>query len=509
MTNTKTIARNTGWFGLESVVGLVIGFFSTILIARYLGPTNNGYLITVSYVVGVVSNLGGMGIPATTRKYMAEFIGMGDWGTAKYIYYRTIMLQTGLATLATAGLLFWVLKDAPGAYKLASALIVLSVWPSMVNSISSQANGATEDLSSNIPASILSTFTYFIAIGATVVFKWGVVGVGVSLLCMRSVDFLVRFFPAMRRVSAWKITHVHPPELSKRMLTFAWQSVASMVVALIVWDRCEVILLYKLCPDIRQVSFYSAAFTMAGQLLLGATIFASAAGTTIFAQYGRDKSRLPDITASTFRYLALISNPLHLISAALAVPTLLLLFGSQYAGAAAVVMLAPLLCLPKAFVGPIQSLLQSMERQSYVIVATVIAGIVDIGVAWYFIPSLGAVGACIGSGAAQLTAVGLMWATGSYLYKVKLPWLQVAKIFFISILASLTAHYIAMQLSWLLGILLGGLASLIVLFGLMYLMHVLETEDIDRFKILAGMLPRSIAEPLGWILLRLSRPEAA
>ena len=68
------------------------------------------------------------------------------------------------------------------------------------------------------------------------------------------------------------------------------------------------------------------------------------------------------------------------------------------------------------------------ERQSYVILATVLAGIVDMSVAWYLIPAHGAVGACIGSGAAQVMAVGMMWAVGIYLFKVKLPWMLVAKI---------------------------------------------------------------------------------
>jgi O-antigen/teichoic acid export membrane protein len=97
-----------------------------------------------------------------------------------------------------------------------------------------------------------------------------------------------------------------------------------------------------------------------------------------------------------------------------------------------------------------------------------LAGIVDIGVAWYLIPAHGAVGACIGNGAAQAAAVGMMWAVAIHLYKVKLPWMQVAKIAFISALASLTAHAIAVRLAPLWGILCGGSASLIVLFVLFY-----------------------------------------
>jgi O-antigen/teichoic acid export membrane protein len=500
MTNTKTIARNTGWSGIETAISSIVALFTSIFIARYLGPSKNGYIVYVSFIAYVVSSLGGMGISATTRKYMAEFLGMGDQGTARFIYWRTLQLQTILATLATGGLLFWVIRSAAGEYKLASILIVLSIWPSMVNSISSQANAATEDMSKNIPASLFSALAYFAAISATVVLKWGVIGVGASLLAMRAVDFLVRFFPTVQRVSTWDATHAHPPELRRRMISFAWQSLVSMAIALVVWNRSEVLLLGKFCADIRQVGFYSIAFGLADQLLLGATIFASAASTTIFAQYGRDKSRLPEITASTFRYLALISIPLHFISAALAVPALLLVFRHAYADAAMVVMLAPLLCLPKAFAGPVQSFLQSAERQSFVILATILAGIVDIGVAWYLIPAHGAVGACIGSGAAQMIAAGLMWAVGIYVYKIKLPWLLVAKITFISALASLTAYFIAVRLVPLWAILCGGSASLIVLFGLLYLMRVLEPEDRDRFKLLAGMLPKKFVAPANRII---------
>jgi O-antigen/teichoic acid export membrane protein len=506
MTNTKTIARNSGWYGLENMIGFVIGFFTPILIARYLGPEKNGHLVFISYLASVIGSLGSMGIPATTRKYMAEFIGLGDRGTAKFIYHRTLLLQTGLATLSTAGLLFWVLRDALDAYKLASVLIVLSIWPSMINSISAQANAATEDLSANMPASVIAIITYFFAIGATVVFKWGVVGVGASLLIMRLVDFLVRLFPTFNRSLAWAITHLHPPDLRKRMFSFAWQSVTSMIVTLIVWDRCEILLLKKLCPDARQISFYSIAFTMAGQLLIGATIFGGAASTTIFAQFGRDKSRLPSITASSFRYLALISIPLHLISTALAVPAMLLLVGRKYEGAAMVVMLAPLLCMSKAFVGPVQSLLESMEQQRFVIAATVLAGIIDIGVAWWLIPAHGAVGACIGNGAAQFTAVGLMWAVAIHRYKVKLPWLLVTKITFISALAALTAHFFAVRYSPLWATLCGGSASLIVLFTLFYWMRVLEPEDRVRFVTIAGMLPKSMAAPMKLVLNLLIRP---
>jgi O-antigen/teichoic acid export membrane protein len=509
MSNTKTIARNAGWYGLENVISAVVTLFTSIAIARSLGPAKMGYVIYVMWIASVVSGLGGIGIPATTSKYMAEFIGKGDRGTARYIYFHTLLLQAGLAALSTVGILFWVLRDSNADYRTASVLIVLSIWPTMVNSISAQAIVATEQLSRNLPASVISILTYFIAIAATVVFNWGVIGVGASFFAMRIVDFLVRLFPTMKHILAWETTHVQPSGLSRRMMTFAWQSVATMIAALIVWDRSEVFLLKQLCSDISQVAYYSVAFSMADRLLIGSAIFGSATSTTIFAQYGRDKSKLSALTASSFRYLALMAIPLHFIATALAIPGLLLLYGNKYSGAVMVVTLAPLLCMPKAFMGPVQSLLQSAERQSYVILATVFAGIVDIGVAWWLIPAYGAVGAVIGSGAAQVMANAMMWGVAIYLYKVVLPWVQVAKVTFISVLAALTAHYIALQFSPLWAILWGGSAALIVLFVLFYVMRVLEPEDSSRFQVLIETMPKPIGGPMNKLVTLLIQPVLA
>jgi O-antigen/teichoic acid export membrane protein len=172
MSNTKTIARNTGWYGLENIINSILTVFTSIAIARTLGPSKMGYIIYVSLIASMVGDLGGLGIPATTRKYMAEFLGKGDRGTARYIYFRTMILQAALAAFATVGLVIWVLRDAAGDYRLASMLIVLSIFPSMVNSISAQANVAAEELSKNLPASATSIVVYFAMIFATVIFHW-------------------------------------------------------------------------------------------------------------------------------------------------------------------------------------------------------------------------------------------------------------------------------------------------------------------------------------------------
>jgi O-antigen/teichoic acid export membrane protein len=509
MSNTKTIAKNTGWFGIESAIDALLTVVTSIAIARTLGPTKMGYLIYVTWIASVVSGLGALGLPATTRKYMAEFLGKDDKGTARFIYIRTFFLQVGFASLATLGLVLWVLKDSEPDYRVASLLVVLSIWPAMVNLISAQANVAAEDMAKNLPGSATSILSYAVVIGLTIYFHWGVIGVGAAMLVMRSVDFIVRAVPTMARILKWSSDHHQPEDLQKRMVSFAWQSVAILALELVVWNRSEFVLLKHLCSDIRQVAFYSVAFSMAERLLITASIFGSSAGATIFAQYGRDKSRLPGITASSFRYLALSTIPIHFVAAALAGPALLLLYGNQYAGAFAVITIAPLFCMPKAFLVPIRSLLQSHERQEFVIWATVIAGVLDLGTAALLIPAYGAVGACIGSGVGEIICVGGMWMAGVFLFEIKLPWKLISKVTFISTVAAVSAHYVAIMFNPLLGLILGGCAATLVLLGLFYGMRVLQPEDGSRLNVIAGSLPKPVSVPFSKFLGLLVRPEFA
>ena len=495
--NTKTIARNTAWYGLENLIGFGTSLITSIAIARTLGPSKMGYLIYVTWLVSITTSLGGVGVPTTTRKYMAEFIGGGDRATARFIFFRTLTIQTVLASTATLLAVAWVFHDAPPEYRIASLILVFSTLPAMINFIPAQANVAAEHLSANLPASIASTAVYFVVTMLTIFLHWGIVGIASAMLTMRLADFLVRLFPTVRRILAWPSDNVHmPTDLRPRMMRFAAQSVTGLLLTLIVWDRSELFLLKHLSPDIRQLAFYSVAFNLAERLLIFPSVFASASGATVFAQYGRDRSRLPAMTAASVRYLALISIPLHIIAVALAGPALLTLYGTKYAGAFVVATVSPLLCLPKAFLGPIQSLFESTDRQKYFIITTIIASFIDIGVAWYLIPSLGALGASIGSGAAQITAIGLMWIIGIRRDGIRLPWRFLAKVTAISTAASVAAYAVSSRLLPVWALIVGGAVATITFFLLAYTFKILEPEDSSRFKVISAACPRALAGPM-------------
>ena len=507
--NTKTILRNTLWFALENLVSFGASLISSILIARALGPTRMGYVVYVLWIVNICGSLGGIGIPATTRKYMAEFLGSGRRDAARHVYRTTLLAQLCTATVATAGALVWVLHDVQPGYRLASILLILSIWPSMVNSISAFANIATEDLSANLPGSLASTVVFFALTLLTIVLHWGVVGVAVSMLGMRLVDFLVRFVPTFLRIQRWKPDRTEiPADLRQRMRSFALQSLTGMLLTLIVWDRSEVLLLKHFSSDIRQIAFYSVAFSLAERLLVFPTVFASATGASMFAQFGRDRTRLPALTAASARYLGLTSIPLHIIATSLAGAALLTMYKDQYAGAVTVAMAAPLLCVAKAFLTPVQTMFETLERQSLFISATLVASVIDVAVAVVLIPHYGALGAAIGSGVAQMLCVGALWAMAIRKYHVRLPWSFFGRVVAISVFASLVGYLCVMRTAPLVGFVLGGTVSVLTFVLLAGLLRVFEQEDLVRFRVLVESCPAALAAPVnltyGWLSRRVA-----
>jgi hypothetical protein len=102
-----------------------------------------------------------------------------------------------------------------------------------------------------------------------------------------------------------------------------------------------------------------------------------------------------------------------------------------------------------------------------------------------------------------------MWAIGIRLFHIHLPWVLLAKVAFISTVAALTAHFVALMFAPLWGVLIGGSASLAVLLALFYLLRVLEPEDQARFNLLTRSMPKSIGGPVEIVLSFMIRPRLA
>ena len=502
--NGKTITGNSFWYAIETLTGVFLTVFTSIVIARKFGPEKLAYFLYLWWIAGIAGTLGSIGIPAATRKYMSEYFGRGQIGIAKTVFYRTLRLQTIIAAVVTFGGLLgiWFFADRP--YRIIGLFMIGSIFPYMVNSIPAGANTALEDLRANVPASLISTGIYVTAVFSSIYFGWGLLGISIGMFAMRAAELLVRLMPLVQRFNKHSAEPLERT-LSRRMFLFSGQSLILLLLGLIVWDRSEMVFLKHFCADIRQVAFYSVAFNITERLLVFSQVFGTATGATMMVQYGRDSTRVRGLAETSARYLALISFPVHLGLAAIAAPLVWVTYGSKYSGAVPALIVAACLGIPKAFFLPAQAILSSWDRQKVIIRWGLVSAALNLLLDFSLIPKYGALGAAIANGITQTVFATMLWLALVPLLNLRFEKIAIAKTVVISVVMAVVVHVATGRIPGFLGLTLAIILGVIVYLALIRLSGVLNREDQGRLLNLRNHFPVSFRhlfeQSVNWLIV--------
>jgi O-antigen/teichoic acid export membrane protein len=172
---------------------------------------------------------------------------------------------------------------------------------------------------------------------------------------------------------------------------------------MIVWDRSDVVFLKALCPDMAQMSFYTVAFNLTEKIQMIPTALGGAIGASIKAQYGRDATRLPQMTSVATWYFFLFGLPLMTGLAVLSGSVIPMLYGHRYLPAIPVLAVAALFAIPRCYM-PSWDLLQALEKQRFLTFWMVVCSAANVALDIWLIPKHGALGAAFANGLAQLAA---------------------------------------------------------------------------------------------------------
>ena len=95
----RRIAHNSIWYGIEIGIGILSTLATTIVIARIIGPQRLGYFNYIYWLSNTAGGLASLGIPATTAKYMAEYLASGEKSIARAVFFLTLRVQSVIALL--------------------------------------------------------------------------------------------------------------------------------------------------------------------------------------------------------------------------------------------------------------------------------------------------------------------------------------------------------------------------------------------------------------------------
>jgi len=501
VSTTKTVARNSFWYGLEVAFGALVVLGTSFVVARSFGPHRLAYFTFLLYLTFVAGTLGSVGLPIAIQKYMAEYLGKEQPGISRSIFWWGFKRQAALVSgiLAIALPLAWFLP--PPDHRWVAIWLVLGMAPRMLGFLVGQINAVTNNLSRNLAPTLVGNVVSVAINLATVWFDWGVLGLAVAHPVSNTIELGLKFFSTRSTRRQWKQAGPAPiaPELHLRMRTFAFQGLGMVVLNILVWDRSDVFLLKTLSPDISQVTFFSYSYSLIERLLTIPQVLGGAMGLSLMTEFGKDSKRVATLAASSATYLLLLSLPVMLGALAINRP-LWMIYGPKFAPAVPVFTVMAVLGVSRIIMAPANYLLQATERQGFLLGLTCVAGLIHLGLNALLIPTHGAVGAAFGNGIGQAVAVLGAWAYIVRQFQPRVDWTVLGRIVLSAVMMVATVMPLSQHLPPLSGALISVAVGAGVYLGMLRLTRALRDEDRDRFLSLVKVFPAALRYPINRVL---------
>ena len=498
MTPGRAILRNSVWSALDLGVSFVASLVTSVLVARAMGPVKLGYYSYVLWLVQMTFFLASLGVPAATRRYLAEHLGEGDNQAAGGIIRFSLWAQAGSALAVIGlGLVASVTLLTP-EHRAYTQLAVLSLMPTLLLAVVSAVNWAREDFAANAIPSMVASVLHAIGVLVALALGLDLVGVTAALLLSRLADCGLRFWLLFRAWPALPTLLARaaplPPSLRDRIVRFALQSTMLLLLDLVVWNRSEVLFLRHLC-DIRAVAYFSLAFGLVGALRQSTEPFVWAASPALLRRQSRAPGREGDLTAAFLKYLALLAVPLALGLAALAAPLVGVLYGSAFDAAIPVVVLGALLSLPATLGAPAQYHIAAADAQSFTVKWLAICATLTLFLDYWLVTRWCALGGAVANGLGQIIASLGVWAFVVRRYDVQVPFRALGRIAFAGVVLGGGLFALSAGVTPLIGLLAGPPLGLLVYALVLRHLGVLDAVDRVRLLEISALVPSTLRAP--------------
>jgi O-antigen/teichoic acid export membrane protein len=366
---------------------LVIGFATSIALARFLGPAGRGLLGLMLSANVLVLVLTSIGLP-TAVTYFSSRTDADPPAILGNCLLHAFVLAAVL--IPTSWLLHAPIAEAIGdgagglTWVLVAALVPLSLLDWTTNS---QLQGALRFKRVNIVV-VLSRLVYAVAVVALLgVMSLGVTG-GVIATGIGSLAMILLSLPPLLRTGRPRFD----PPLARRLYGYGAKAQVGSILQL-ANGRLDVLILQIYRP-LSQVGFYVVAQTVAELVVLLADQFRWTGMVLVTRSQGDEQA---STSANAVRHYTIVAAVAVLVTALFGSAVILLGYGSQFHAAVApmLILLPGVWMLGIGIV--IQGDLSGRDRPGLPSVLAGVSAAVTTGLDFALIPSLGTIGAALAS----------------------------------------------------------------------------------------------------------------
>lgn len=416
----RTQIRGSSLFLAGRFAALAINFAAQILMVRYLSMSDYGALAYALAIVAFIEPFATLGLQET----VARFLPIYHENRESEKLFGTILLSIG-AVFVTGMFISVVVWGAPGLashfthhQKLPLHLLTILIFLVPVDSIDELMNGLFASFSGvrDIffrkyllgPALKLGAVLLLIWEHSTVTFlAYGYLFASALGIVIYS-WMLVRLLHNQHLLSMLNLRAVQIPV--RELLVFVLPSLCASLVTVAIHSVNIVLLGYL--RTMTDVAYYRAVVPVAqlnNVVMTSFTLLYTPSAARLFAQL--DFGGINKLYWQTAAWMSVLSFPIFAVTFSLARPLSTFLYGQRYGPSGPILALLSLGSYFNVLLGFNLQTLKVLERLRFIVVASLVAALVNVGINLLLIPRYGAVGAAIGT-AGTLIVYNLLMQIG-------------------------------------------------------------------------------------------------
>lgn len=404
------VISGIGWNFVGMIAGSVAGFLSSILLARFLMPHDYGNLALTLSVLNVLVIIGALGFEFALNKYIPVLVTEQRAGAILQLVTRLTIYKVALA-LALSVLIFAVADLLAGSvFRKADLAPYLRILSLMVvpYSLEPVYRGLLTGFYRQKFINLLDAGVkglYLVLAAGVLLLQYGVAGVLYVSLLAQVVLVLLAARKGLSAIPPGKHTG-GAPDLGK-VLRYSFYLYVFSIMNFVLGQQLDMIMIGALLPDVKQVAFYTIAYSFSyTSLSFFSLVLGGGITLTYFSELyaKKDLEGLRRSYTVMFEYLFVYIIPVGVIGAVLAPSILYMIFGEAYAGTVVVNLLTlyfPVMIFLK-FGGVTSTFMGAMDQEKKLVTSRGIFGATNIVLNFLLIPPMGAFGALVGTGVASM-----------------------------------------------------------------------------------------------------------
>ncbi|SCG85775.1 flippase [Methanobacterium congolense] len=470
MSRIRTLAKNTTILFLGNMISYLLGFFTTIYTARYLGVQGFGILSLALSITGIFGVFTDLGLGTLTTREVSRNKSKAN----KYIGNTAVMkVFLAFLTFGLISLTVYILgypQTVKNVVYIITLSVIFSAFTGIFNSIF-QAFEKMEYMSLNI---ILNAVLMFTGVLTVIYYGLGIIALSAVYFISSGIILILTFL-----IYSWKFflpkIHLDLNFWKPTLKEASFFGISSILI--VIYFYIDSVMLSVMVGN-SAVGIYNAAYKLIFVLLFIPNVFVTSIFPVMSQHFESSKNLLKLEYEKSVKYLFAIAMFIFVYGFVFADKIIVIIYGTSYTAAITalqtLIFVVPLIFITSLF----GNILGAINRQRIITIVAVINVLLNVTLNLILIQKFSYIGASAATVATECLGFILMFVYISrYFFKISVTQ-NILKTTVSSILVLIFIYYLKINTNWIISAILG----LFVYLSLLYVMRIVTKEDVEIFK---------------------------